>query len=184
MNPRGLLSCAAALGLLSACADPRPPISPSPRIAQQKATRPAPIVEAAITPVHEAPRSTSALAPSTAPPDVESLPPTAAGAQENLPTLVQFDFDAYQVKEPYRAMLHAHARRLLAEPGLKLLIQARADSRGRRDYNRALASKRADMVKKQLLGYGVPPQRLETAVAEASRRGGGAGTRRVELIYR
>lgn len=179
MGPRGLLSCAAALGLLSACADTH---TPSSTARLQKTTRPAPIVNATVVNVpHEAPRVATAPPPAPAPP-VETLPPTAAGPQEDLPTLVQFDFDAYQVKEPYRAVLQAHAKRLLAEPNLKLLIQAHVDSRGHRDYNQALASKRAEMVKKQLLGLGVPPAQLQIAVSEATRRG--AGSRRVELIYR
>jgi peptidoglycan-associated lipoprotein len=174
-----LLSCAAALGLLSACADTH---TPSSTARLQKAARPAPIVNATVVNVpHEPPRMAAAPAPAPVP-AVEALPPTSAGPQEDLPSLVQFDFDAYQVKEPYRAMLQAHARRLLAEPQLKLLIQAHADSRGHRDYNQALASKRAEMVKKQLLGLGVPPAQLQTSVAEAARHS--AGSRRVELIYR
>ena len=181
MGPRALLGCAAALGLLSACADT--PSSPaSARL--EKTARPAPIVEATVVAAPSRERERPLAAPSPAPvPAVEAaLPPTSAGPQEALPVHVQFDFDAYQVKESYRTMLQAHAKRLLAEPGLRLLIQAHADKRGRRDYNLALASKRADMVRKQLLGLGVPPRQLETAVAEVPRRG--ANSRRVELIYR
>ena len=121
-----------------------------------------------------------------------SLPffrPAAPAADASTPHVIYFERDAYKVDDGYRTLLEAHARRMKASPGLRLLIQATTDRFGPVEYNLALSRKRAEMVMKQLVSMGVPPERLEIAglgeVHHAARNGHeSAIDRRVELIYR
>jgi peptidoglycan-associated lipoprotein len=105
--------------------------------------------------------------------------------------VIYFDHDAYKVDDTYRALLEAHARRMREHPALRLRLDATADAQGPLDYNRALAKKRAEMVMRELVGLGVPAQRIDIAsfgeVRHGARRSAhesSANDRRVELTYR
>ena len=67
---------------------------------------------------------------------------------------VFFDFDMYVIKDEFKPLVEAHAKLLVANPPIKMLIQGNADERGSREYNLALGQKRAEALKKmlQLLG--------------------------------
>lgn len=69
---------------------------------------------------------------------------------------VYFDYDSFVVKDEYKPLVQAHARYLQANPSARMTIQGNTDERGSREYNIALAQKRADAVKRmmQLLGAG------------------------------
>lgn len=75
---------------------------------------------------------------------------------------VFFDYDSFVVKEEFRALVEAHARFLLANPKMKILIQGNTDERGSREYNIALGQKRADAVKNMLMLLGVKDEQLES----------------------
>ncbi|MFN3883154.1 MAG: peptidoglycan-associated lipoprotein Pal [Rhodocyclaceae bacterium] len=75
---------------------------------------------------------------------------------------IYFDFDSYIVKEEYQTLLGHHARFLIKNPQMKMLIQGNADERGSREYNLALGQKRAEAIKKALMLLGVKEAQLES----------------------
>ena len=74
---------------------------------------------------------------------------------------VFFDFDQYVIKDEFKPLVDAHARLLVANPSVKMLIQGNADERGSREYNLALGQKRAEAVKKALLLLGAKEDQVE-----------------------
>ena len=73
-----------------------------------------------------------------------------------------YEYDKYDVKDEYKALLQAHARYLSQNRNAKMLIQGNCDERGSREYNIALGQKRADGVKKMLLLMGAQENQLES----------------------
>jgi len=81
---------------------------------------------------------------------------------ENSPQAVKMNYaeDAAGVSTAVRPELEDIARRLRANPLLNVLIEGHTDNIGGEAYNRALSEKRAEAVKKQLIGLGISPQRI------------------------
>ena len=75
--------------------------------------------------------------------------------------VVYFDLDSYVVKEEYQTLLAAHSKFLAANGKMKILIQGNSDERGSREYNLALAQRRADAVKKSLALMGARDDQME-----------------------
>ena len=75
--------------------------------------------------------------------------------------MVYFDLDSFVVKEEFQSMLTAHSKFLAANAKMKMLIQGNSDERGSREYNLALAQKRADAVKKSLALMGAKEDQME-----------------------
>ncbi|MBU0753039.1 MAG: peptidoglycan-associated lipoprotein Pal [Gammaproteobacteria bacterium] len=75
---------------------------------------------------------------------------------------VYFDFDMYVVKDEFKSLIEAHAKFLVNNPKMKMLIQGNADERGSREYNLALGQKRAEAVKKALLLLGAKEEQVES----------------------
>jgi peptidoglycan-associated lipoprotein len=75
---------------------------------------------------------------------------------------VMFDFDSYVVKDEFRPLVEAHAKFLVQNPTMKMLIQGNADERGSREYNLALGQKRADAVRKALTLLGAKEAQIES----------------------
>jgi peptidoglycan-associated lipoprotein len=74
---------------------------------------------------------------------------------------VYYEFDKYDVKAEYRALVESHARWLKANPRAKLVIEGNCDERGSREYNVALGQRRAESVTKMLVLMGVRPDQIE-----------------------
>ena len=74
---------------------------------------------------------------------------------------VYFDYDQYVVKDEFKPLIEAHAKFLVGNPTMKMLIQGNADERGSREYNLALGQKRAEAVKKALLLLGAKEAQVE-----------------------
>jgi peptidoglycan-associated lipoprotein len=74
---------------------------------------------------------------------------------------VYFEYDKYDVKPEYRALLESHARWLKANPQARLVIEGNADERGSREYNVALGQRRAEAVTKMLVLLGAKPEQIE-----------------------
>jgi peptidoglycan-associated lipoprotein len=74
---------------------------------------------------------------------------------------VYFEFDKYDVKPEYRALVETHARWLKANPTAKLTVEGNADERGSREYNVALGQRRAESVTKMLVLLGARPEQIE-----------------------
>ena len=75
---------------------------------------------------------------------------------------VFFDYDQYAIKDEFKPLIDAHAKLLVKNPGIKMLIQGNADERGSREYNLALGQKRADAVKKALMLLGGQEAQIES----------------------
>jgi peptidoglycan-associated lipoprotein len=75
---------------------------------------------------------------------------------------VFFDFDSYVIREEAKGLVEAHARFLMGNPTMKMLIQGNADERGSREYNLALGQKRADAVKKAMALLGAKDGQIES----------------------
>jgi len=74
---------------------------------------------------------------------------------------VFFDLDQYIIKDEFKVLVEAHAKLLVANPQVKMLIQGNADERGSREYNLALGQKRAEALKKTLILLGAKEAQVE-----------------------
>jgi peptidoglycan-associated lipoprotein len=84
-----------------------------------------------------------------------------AGAADNLPRVVYFDFDSFVVRDDARSVIDTHAKRLSTNAGLKMTVEGHTDERGSREYNLALGQKRAEAVVKSLSLLGARGAQLE-----------------------
>ena len=75
--------------------------------------------------------------------------------------VIYFDFDSYVVKDDYRSLVEAHAKRLSADRKLHMSIEGHTDERGGREYNLALGQKRAEAVAKSLTLLGAADAQVE-----------------------
>lgn len=75
---------------------------------------------------------------------------------------VYFDFDSFVVKDEYRPLVEAHARYLQQNRNARMTVQGNTDERGSREYNIALAQKRADSVKRMMMLLGATESQIET----------------------
>jgi len=75
---------------------------------------------------------------------------------------VFFDFDSYIIKSEAKPLVEAHARFLVQNQQMKMLIQGNTDERGSREYNLALGQKRADVVKQALMLLGAKEAQIES----------------------
>jgi peptidoglycan-associated lipoprotein len=109
-------------------------------------------------------------------------------SQEN--RIVYFEYDRFDVKSEYEAVLQAHGRYLSSNPGARVRLEGHADERGSREYNIGLGEKRAQAVKQVLLLQGASADQLAT-VSYGEERPAVVGSddeawslnRRVELVY-
>jgi peptidoglycan-associated lipoprotein len=76
---------------------------------------------------------------------------------------VYFDYDSNSVKDEYRGLVQAHSRALTTgKRDAQVRIEGNADERGSREYNLALAQRRAESVKRVMTVLGVSDNRIET----------------------
>ena len=75
---------------------------------------------------------------------------------------VYFDYDSFVVKDEYRPLVEAHARYLQQNRSARTIVQGNTDERGSREYNIALAQKRADSVKRMMMLLGATEGQIET----------------------
>ncbi|HEX7221381.1 MAG TPA: peptidoglycan-associated lipoprotein Pal [Burkholderiales bacterium] len=90
--------------------------------------------------------------------------PAAASAGAQRPDLkrsVYYEFDKFDVKPEYRALVESHAAWLKANPKARLVIEGNADERGSREYNVALGQRRAESVTKMLVLMGARADQIE-----------------------
>jgi outer membrane protein OmpA-like peptidoglycan-associated protein len=162
-------------------------------VQRDPSTPPAPVVDATVKVVHssQAPGRRSGPLPPSAAAQVARPIAVAPAAQAGQPgargspasDIVRFSVDEYRPAPTFDASLRAHAKQLKADPSLHLLLKGYGDGRGTVHYNRALAAKRAEVVAKVLLGYGVAARQLTQVVGDDDDPHS-PDTRRVELIYR
>ena len=99
--------------------------------------------------------------PSTAVKPVEVGNTSAADADASLARVVYFDFDSNVVKDEFRGVIEANAKRLSANSAKKITIEGHTDERGGREYNLALGQRRAEAVQKALGLLGANPAQME-----------------------
>jgi peptidoglycan-associated lipoprotein len=88
------------------------------------------------------------------------------GSQEDLVTNVGdrvfFSFDSIELSVEARATLEKQVQWLRQNPGISVWLEGHADERGTREYNLALAERRAIAVRDYLVALGVDQGRLQT----------------------
>jgi peptidoglycan-associated lipoprotein len=106
--------------------------------------------------------------------DVANLAPVGTGAVDLSPQQavrdqltqvgdrVLFETDHYDINPAAEGTLRTQAALLQAYPAVTITIEGHADERGTREYNLALAERRADAVRNYLTALGVAPERIET----------------------
>lgn len=90
-----------------------------------------------------------------------SAPAVVAPVEFPAERSIPFDFDRYDVKEPYWALVERHAQWLKADRTRRIAIEGHADDRGGAEYNLALGQRRAEAVRQMLEILGVPPAQAE-----------------------
>jgi peptidoglycan-associated lipoprotein len=76
--------------------------------------------------------------------------------------IVYFDYDKSEVRADMKSVLQANARWMITNADVRVQIEGHCDERGTNDYNLALGNRRADAIKRYLVGLGVPSNRLST----------------------
>jgi peptidoglycan-associated lipoprotein len=80
----------------------------------------------------------------------------------NVGDRVFFGFDKYNVSSQARKTLEKQAAWLKKYPSVTISVEGHADERGTREYNLALAERRANSVKDYLTALGIAPGRVRT----------------------
>lgn len=145
---------AAAAALLAACTSV--PLDEKPAPVAEKSTPPTAAPAPAPAP---APDTRAVARVDAAPKPIDPLNDPASGLGKRE---VFFDFDRFEIKPEYIALVEAHGRYLAARKDRKVVIEGNADERGSREYNLALGQKRADSVKNRLKLLGVTDAQIET----------------------
>jgi peptidoglycan-associated lipoprotein len=112
------------------------------------------------------------------------------GGPAGVGNVIYFDFDRSDIRPEYAALVNAHAKFLSASSNIKIRIEGHTDERGSREYNIALAERRAQAVRLALTLQGAGDPQL-TTVSYGEERPAVAGgddasyekNRRVELVY-
>lgn len=96
-------------------------------------------------------------------PDIESQGPLR-GAMAKIPELgpVYFDYDSANLRGDAQEALDGHAAFLRANRKLRVQIEGHCDERGTLEYNLALGERRAQTVRKYLVGKGISSDQLYT----------------------
>jgi peptidoglycan-associated lipoprotein len=115
---------------------------------------------------------------------------SATGGPAGIGNVIYFDYDRSDIRPEYAALINSHAKFLAASAGIRIRIEGHTDERGSREYNIALAERRAQAVKSALNLQGANEAQL-TTVSYGEERPAVAGSdeaayeknRRVELVY-
>lgn len=104
--------------------------------------------------------------------------------------VIYFAYDSSVLTPEGEAIVRAHAQYLSDTPNLKLILEGHTDERGTREYNLALAERRAIAVSDVLQALGVAGDRMQTVsygeerpVALGHDDGAWSLNRRVEILY-
>ena len=106
-------------------------------------------------------------------------------------TIIYFEYDKSDISPQYATELADHARRLAAQPALRVRLEGHADERGSREYNIGLGERRALAVRRVLLVQGASAGQIsvvsfgeERPAALGSNEAAYRQNRRVVLTYR
>jgi peptidoglycan-associated lipoprotein len=120
-------------------------------------------VEGAVPTAPTAPQyPTAPTAPVTGTPVGAVVPGSEQDFVVNVGDRVYFDLNMYQIRPEAFARLEAQAQWLQRYPQVTVRIEGNADERGTREYNLALAARRAESVRNYLVDRGIPAGRIDT----------------------
>ena len=122
--------------------------------------------------------------------DLPGASGSPSGGPAGVANVIYFDFDRSDIRPEYASLIGAHAKHLAAAAGVKIRVEGHTDERGSREYNIALAERRAQAVRRALMLQGAGDAQL-TTVSYGEERPAVAGSdeaayeknRRVELVY-
>jgi len=104
--------------------------------------------------------------------------------------VIYFGYDSDQIGEEYQALIAHHGKYLAANADMQVRIEGHADERGSREYNVALANRRAQSVRRLVLFQGAAAEQIdvvsygeEKPVALGHDEESWRLNRRVELVY-
>ncbi len=115
---------------------------------------------------------------------------SATGGPSGVANIIYFDFDRSDIRPEYASLINSHAKYLASAGGVKIRVEGHTDERGSREYNIALAERRAQAVRRALMLQGAGDGQL-TTVSYGEERPAAPGSdesayeknRRVELVY-
>jgi len=123
-----------------------------------------------------------------APPAPKPVPPAPVKKERIVLRGINFDFDKSNIKPEFQPVLDEAAAILAKNVNISVVIEGHTDSVGTEAYNQKLSERRADSVKKYLVGKGIASSRLETVgygelhpIASNDTAEGRAMNRRVEF---
>ncbi len=151
-----ILSAAGLAVLLGACGSS--PQSQPPASVEERKPAATGAVETA-RPVESAPVTPVDV---TRAPTGSALSPLKDPANALSKRSIYYDFDKFDVKDEYRALVEAHAKYLRENPAARMLIQGNTDERGGREYNLSLGQRRSDGVRKMLVLLGARDNQVES----------------------
>ncbi|MCW8935275.1 MAG: peptidoglycan-associated lipoprotein Pal [Gammaproteobacteria bacterium] len=104
--------------------------------------------------------------------------------------VVYFEYDSDQISQDYQELIAHHGKYLAANSDMSVRLEGHADERGSREYNVALANRRALSVRRLILFQGVNADQVsvisygeEKPVALGHDDESWRLNRRVELVY-
>ena len=104
--------------------------------------------------------------------------------------VIYFDFNASTIKDEYRDLITWHGRYLASNSDMKIRLEGHTDERGSREYNIALADRRAQAVSRMLMFQGATKKQIEVIsygeekpVAFEHNEESWSQNRRVQLVY-
>ena len=109
---------------------------------------------------------------------------------DELTTIIYFDFDQSELRSEYGDLLARHAAQLANNARLRVRLEGHADERGSREYNIGLGERRSQAVRRMLLIQGASAEQIAT-VSFGEERPASVGSdeesyalnRRVEIQY-
>jgi peptidoglycan-associated lipoprotein len=104
--------------------------------------------------------------------------------------IVYFDFDSSKVSDDYVELVKHHGVYLASNPSVTIRLEGHTDERGTREYNVALADRRAQAVKRLLMFQGAASDQV-TIISYGEEKPATLGhdesawsmNRRAELVY-
>jgi len=122
--------------------------------------------------------------------DLPGASGSTTGGPAGVTNIIYFDFDRSDIRPEYASLINSHAKHLASAGGAKIRVEGHTDERGSREYNIALAERRAQAVRRALMLQGAGDAQL-TTVSYGEERPAVPGSnesayeknRRVELVY-
>jgi len=103
---------------------------------------------------------------------------------------IYFDYDSDQISADYQTLISHHGKYLATNSDMRVRLEGHADERGSREYNVALANRRAQSVRRLVLFQGASADQVEV-ISYGEEKPVALGhddeswrlNRRVELVY-